>query len=175
MGLIIPLPTSSVVELNRPELEHVSRQKTMDIITYSHPYPRWTLLIKNHLGQNGNHHCKCTENDIGNENFGLIWFWLPNSRHRLYQCSMLQTQNRPGTVQVYWLSTHYDVIKWKHFPRYWPFVWGIHRSPVNSQHQGQRRGALVFSLICDWINHRVNNQEAGDCRRHCPHYDVIVM
>ena len=23
---------------------------------------------------------------------------------------------------------HDDVIKWKHFPRYWPFVWGIHRS-----------------------------------------------
>ena len=27
-----------------------------------------------------------------------------------------------------------DVIKWKHFPRYWPFVRGIHRSPVNSPH-----------------------------------------
>ena len=26
---------------------------------------------------------------------------------------------------------HYDVIKWKHFPRYWPFVQGIHWSPVN--------------------------------------------
>ena len=26
---------------------------------------------------------------------------------------------------------HDDVIKWKHFPRYWPFVWGIHRAPVN--------------------------------------------
>ena len=25
---------------------------------------------------------------------------------------------------------HYDVIKWKHFPCYWPFVRGIHRSPV---------------------------------------------
>ena len=25
---------------------------------------------------------------------------------------------------------HYDVIKWKHFPRNWPFVRGIHRSPV---------------------------------------------
>ena len=25
-----------------------------------------------------------------------------------------------------------DVIKWKHFPRYWAFVRGIHRSPVNS-------------------------------------------
>ena len=22
---------------------------------------------------------------------------------------------------------HDDVIKWKHFPRYWPFVWGIQR------------------------------------------------
>ena len=23
-------------------------------------------------------------------------------------------------------SVHDDVIKWKHFPRYWPFVRGIH-------------------------------------------------
>ena len=28
---------------------------------------------------------------------------------------------------------HDDVIKWKHFLRYWPFVRGIHRSPVNSR------------------------------------------
>ena len=32
---------------------------------------------------------------------------------------------------------HDDVIKWKHFPRYWPFVRGIHRWPVNSRHKGQ--------------------------------------
>ena len=43
---------------------------------------------------------------------------------------------------------HDDVIKWKHFPRYWPFVMGIHRSPVNSSHKDQWRGALMFSLIC---------------------------
>ena len=49
-----------------------------------------------------------------------------------------------------WLD-HDDVIKWKHSPRYWPFVRGIHRSPVNSPHKGQWRGALVFSLICAWI------------------------
>ena len=30
------------------------------------------------------------------------------------------------------------------FPRYWPFVRGIHRSPVNSPHKGQWRGALMF-------------------------------
>ena len=39
-----------------------------------------------------------------------------------------------------------DVIKWKHFPCYWPFVRGIHRSPGNSPHRGQWRGALIFSL-----------------------------
>ena len=70
---------------------------------------------------------------------------------------------------------HDDVIKWKHFPRYWPFVRGIHRYPVNSPHKGQWRGALMFSLICAWINGWVNNREAGDLRRHRDHYDVIVM
>ena len=47
--------------------------------------------------------------------------------------------------------------------------------PVNSPHKGQRRGALMFSLICAWVNGCVNNREAGDLRRHCAHYDVIVM
>ena len=68
-----------------------------------------------------------------------------------------------------------DVIKWKHFPRYWPFVRGIHRSPVNSPHKGQWRGALKFSLIYAWINDWVNNGKAGDLRRHPGHHDVTVM
>ena len=70
---------------------------------------------------------------------------------------------------------HGDVIKWKHFPRYWPFVRGIYRSPVNSPHKGQWRGALMFSVICVWIHGWVNNREAGDFRRYRAHYDVIVM
>ena len=57
---------------------------------------------------------------------------------------------------------HDDVIKRKHFLRYWPFVWGIHRSPVNSPHKGQWRGALMLSLVCAWIKDWVNNREAGD-------------
>ena len=68
-----------------------------------------------------------------------------------------------------------DVIKWKHFPRYWLFVLRIHRSPVNSPHKGQWRGALMFSLIGISINGWVNNREAGDLRRNRAHYDVIVM
>ena len=32
---------------------------------------------------------------------------------------------------LYIVIAYDDVIKWKHFPRYWPFVRGIHRSPVS--------------------------------------------
>ena len=49
-----------------------------------------------------------------------------------------------------------DVMKWKHFSPYWPFVRGIHRSPMDSPHNGQWRGALMFSLIWIWINDWVN-------------------
>ena len=71
---------------------------------------------------------------------------------------------------------HDDVIKWKHLPRYWPFVRGIQWSPVNSSHKGQWCGALMFFfVICAWINGWVNNREAGDLRRHRAHYDVIVV
>ena len=50
-------------------------------------------------------------------------------------------------------------------------------SPVPGEfpHKGQWRGALMFSLICVWINGWVNNREAGDLRRYRTHYDVIVM
>ena len=41
-------------------------------------------------------------------------------------------------------TEHDDVIKWKQFPRYWPFVREIYRLPVNFPHKGQGRGALMF-------------------------------
>ena len=72
-------------------------------------------------------------------------------------------------------KAHDDAIKWKHFPRYWPFARGIHRSPVYSSHKGQWRGALIFSLTCVWINGWANNREAGALRRPRGHYDVTVM
>ena len=61
------------------------------------------------------------------------------------------------------------------FSRYRPFVRGIHRSPVNSPHKGQWRGALMFSLIWAWKNGRVSNRYVGDLRRHRAHYDVTVI
>ena len=71
--------------------------------------------------------------------------------------------------------THEYVIKWKHFPRYWSFVRGIHRSLVISPHKCQWRGALLFSYLR--LNKRLSKHslEAGDLRRHRVHYDVTVM
>ena len=67
---------------------------------------------------------------------------------------------------------HDDVIQWKYFPRYWPFMRGIHRSPVSCPHKGQWRGPLMFSLVCALINSWINNREAGDLRGSNAHYDV---
>ena len=75
-------------------------------------------------------------------------------------------------LNLYWLD---DVIKWKHFPRFWPFVRVIRRSPVYSPHKGQWRGALMFSLIYAWSNGWWKNRDASDLRHHFAHYDVTVM
>ena len=92
---------------------------------------------------------------------------------------------------LYMCIVYDDVIKWEHFLRYWPFVRGIQRSPVNSPHKGRWGRAFMFYSSAPWINGRVNNQEAGWFKtpsrslwRHCnaiytflhlsPHFDVCV-
>ena len=83
----------------------------------------------------------------------------------------------PVPVELLWMIwiVHHDIIKWKHYPRYWPFARGIHRSPLKSLHKGQWRGALVFPSICAWINGWANNRETGDLKRHRAHNEVTVM
>ena len=100
--------------------------------------------------------------------------------HSIYVCKPRSfVMNRPryrstmsySSSKNHFARSHDDVIKWKFFVRYWPFVRGIHRSPVNSPHKGQWRGALVFFFICVWVN----NRKAGDLRRYRAHYDIILM
>ena len=80
---------------------------------------------------------------------------------------------------LYWhCENHDDVIKWKHFPRYCPFVRGIHQSLVKSPRKGQWQGALMFSLIYAWTHDWVNNRDASDLRlplrwRHNGHDYVL--
>ena len=51
--------------------------------------------------------------------------WSLASSHHPETCD-LSKKSRGST------RDHEDVIKWQHFPRYWPFVRGIHRLPLNS-------------------------------------------
>ena len=68
---------------------------------------------------------------------------------------------------------HDDVIKWKHFPRYWPFVQGIHRLPVNSQ--AKTSDADLWYLFDLRMNKRLSKQAwgwwletpSGPLWRHC--------
>ena len=75
------------------------------------------------------------------------------------------------------LSVFYrdDRIKWNNFLCYWPFVRGIHRSPVDSPHKSQWRGALMFYLMCTWTNRWANIRDASDLRCHRAQYYVTVM
>ena len=105
------------------------------------------------------------------------WVWKPTnySAVLLYHSFRQSPCNRHPIAHLWERVIHDDVIKWKHFPRNWPFVWGIHRSPVNSPHKGQWRRALMFTLISTRINDWVNKREAGDLRRNRAHYAVIIM
>ena len=69
---------------------------------------------------------------------------------------------------------HDDVMKWKHFPRYWPFVRGIHRSawiPLTKASDAEL--CCFFNL--PWIYCWVNNSEAGDLRRNRDHHGGTFM
>ena len=115
-----------------------------------------------------------------NENNGT---WKPQNRFLLHSTangSLVKKLYLSEASGAYWIYTtidicHDDVIKWKHFLRYWPFMRGIHRSPMKSPHKGQWRGALMFSLICVCINGWLNNRVAGDLRRNLAHSDITVM
>ena len=58
---------------------------------------------------------------------------------------------------------HDDVIKWKHFPRYWPFVRGIHRWIPRTKASDAELWCFIWSA--PWINGWVSNREAGDLKR----------
>ena len=72
-----------------------------------------------------------------------------------------------------WYGCHSENAWWRHQMETFSALLAI--CAVNSPHKGQWRWALMFSLICAWINGWVNNREAGDLRRQRAHYDVIVM
>ena len=74
----------------------------------------------------------------------------------------------PSSLIAFYLGPNLLWKSWRrhrrHFPRHWPFVRGIHRSPMNSPQKGQWRGAL---------SKRSSKQSRR--RRHRAHYDVTMV
>ena len=72
------------------------------------------------------------------------------------------------------LIFHDDVIKWKHFPRYWPFIAG--NSPVTGEFPSQRPVTRSFDVLFDArLNKLLSKQSwgwwletsSGPLWRHC--------
>ena len=78
---------------------------------------------------------------------------------------------KKGKECALWTETWLLLTRWRHQMEAFSALLAIcaGKSPV------QWRGALMFSLICARINGWVNNRKAGNLRRICAHYNVIVM
>ena len=70
----------------------------------------------------------------------LIWFSQMISRRHYIRNVVLKAGIKGRDKLLHPAVYHDDVIKWKHFPHYWPFVLGIHQSPVNSRSSKQSWG-----------------------------------
>ena len=55
------------------------------------------------------------------------------------------------------------------------FVRGSHHSAVDSPHNGQWWGALMFSTMYAWTNSWASDQDVCDLRNHGTHFDISVM
>ena len=86
------------------------------------------------------------------------WISTPEIHKMIHHLTPACSTSHP--IYTRFSFVHDDVIKWNHFPHHWPFVRGIHRSPVISPHKGQWRGALMFSLICA-LSKRLSKQSRG--------------
>ena len=69
---------------------------------------------------------------------------------------------------------HDDVIKWKHFPRYW-LLWGEFTGHRWNPHTKASNAELWCFLWSAPEQTFVNNSKTADLRRHRAHYYVTVM
>ena len=91
---------------------------------------------------------KCRLENGGHFGFKFFYQFPTNNTSALVRVMDWCRTDKKATIRD-------DVIKWKHFPRYWPFVREIHWLPVNSPHKGQWRGALMFFF---YLNQQLGKQ-----------------
>ena len=113
-----------------------SRKKLISIITGS-PYRAHTELFNVNKILNA---CDLTVIIVGVFMYMCLFEPLIDVFDNYFHTNR-QTRNADALYVLYGRVdvsiSHDDVIKWKHFSRYWPFLRGMHRSPVNFLHKGQ--------------------------------------
>ena len=82
-----------------------------------------------------------------------------------------------------WNMHDHDVITWKPFPRYWPFVREIRRSPGNSPHKGPVIRNLM-AVLCEYATWWRTLREilfkfiqftlTSNCEHLCPERKIIL-
>ena len=106
-----------------------------------------------------------------------------------YECfeSEISRVRYIGILVMYIASKEFSTRPVLHCPAWWRhqmdtfsalLAFCAGNSPVTGELPSQRpvtRSFWCFLWSAPWINGCVNNREAGDLRRHRPHYDVIVM
>ena len=125
-----------------------------------------------------------TNNFVGQLNYVILCL-------RWCACTCYSNENSHGIRAMFKACASHEIIffltyrPWVTFYRRSDVTWWCHQMETfsaflafcggNSPHEGQWRGALMFSLIGVWINGWINNRDAGDSRCHRAHYDVIVV
>ena len=108
---------------------------------------------------------------VGHANLAI---WVLVHTPTITSLAMVQTQIAYCGSETITRNT-----RWRHqveaFSAFLALCEGNHRSPVDFHHKGQRRGALMFSLICAWINGWVNDWDVGGLKRHRAYHDATVM
>ena len=75
----------------------------------------WDLAITSLIGNQNRHCCQPNSGFLAQKFSNVTW-----SLHAFPPSAKL-----PSSAGCW--PMHDDIIKWKHFPRYWPFVWAGHR------------------------------------------------
>ena len=126
--------------------------------------------LANGLVSWGNIHQQMCFASFFNDHITISWL-IHVVRSSIFK--LLNWQRSKRMAQGQWSNIKlYVQTQWRHrmetFSALLAICEGIHRSPVDSPHTRQWRGALIFCLICDWTNGWANNRDTGD-------YDVTAM
>ena len=107
-----------------------------------------------------------------------LWvFFAFDARNHAVKCiNVIKT----WTLYLELICFHDNIIKWKYFLHYWPFVRGNHWSPLSSPHKGQWCCTVMFSLICICLKKWMSKQ--SKCRwlemlsrSLWHHFNVVVL